>query len=66
MPTTIRLEPELESRIDALAKRTGRTKPIICASLSRTASMIWRITIRPWRFPNGSSEARRVRTLWQK
>lgn len=26
MPTTISLEPELESRIDALAKRTGRTK----------------------------------------
>lgn len=26
MPTTIRLETELESRIDALAKRTGRTK----------------------------------------
>lgn len=26
MPTTIRLEPELEARIDALAKRTGRTK----------------------------------------
>lgn len=26
MPTTIRLEPELEQRIDMLAKRTGRTK----------------------------------------
>lgn len=26
MPTTIRLEPELEARIDALAQRTGRTK----------------------------------------
>jgi len=26
MPTSIRLEPELEARLDALAKRTGRTK----------------------------------------
>lgn len=26
MPTTIRLEPEVEDRIDALARRTGRTK----------------------------------------
>ena len=26
MPTTIRLEPEIEARIDALARRTGRTK----------------------------------------
>jgi len=26
MPTSIRLEPEIEARIDALAERTGRTK----------------------------------------
>ncbi len=26
MPTSIRLEPETEKRIDALARRTGRTK----------------------------------------
>jgi RHH-type rel operon transcriptional repressor/antitoxin RelB len=26
MPTSIRLEPELEARLDALAARTGRTK----------------------------------------
>ncbi len=26
MPTSIRLEPEIEARLDALAKRTGRTK----------------------------------------
>lgn len=26
MPTTIRLEPEIEARIDELARRTGRTK----------------------------------------
>ncbi|WP_157015990.1 type II toxin-antitoxin system RelB family antitoxin [Mesorhizobium xinjiangense] len=26
MPTTIRLEPEIEARLAALAKRTGRTK----------------------------------------
>lgn len=26
MPTSIRLEPEVEARIDALAQRTGRTK----------------------------------------
>jgi len=26
MPTSIRLEPEIEARIDALAARTGRTK----------------------------------------
>ena len=26
MPTSIRLEPEIESRLDALAARTGRTK----------------------------------------
>lgn len=26
MPTSIRLEPEIEARIDALAQRTGRTK----------------------------------------
>jgi predicted transcriptional regulator len=66
MPTTIRLEPELESRIDALAKRTGRTKANYLRQLIETGSMIWRIAIRPWRFPNGSIEARRVETLWQK
>jgi RHH-type rel operon transcriptional repressor/antitoxin RelB len=26
MPTSIRLEPEIEARLDALAARTGRTK----------------------------------------
>lgn len=26
MPTTIRLDPNLEKRLEALAKRTGRTK----------------------------------------
>ena len=26
MPTSIRLEPDIEARIDALAQRTGRTK----------------------------------------
>lgn len=26
MPTSIRLEPEIENRLDALAVRTGRTK----------------------------------------
>jgi RHH-type rel operon transcriptional repressor/antitoxin RelB len=26
MPTSIRLEPEIEARLDALAMRTGRTK----------------------------------------
>lgn len=26
MPTSIRLEPEVEARLDALAARTGRTK----------------------------------------
>ncbi len=26
MPTSIRLEPEIEARLDALAERTGRTK----------------------------------------
>lgn len=26
MPTTIRLDPETEARLDQLAKRTGRTK----------------------------------------
>jgi RHH-type rel operon transcriptional repressor/antitoxin RelB len=26
MPTSIRLEPEIEKRLDALATRTGRTK----------------------------------------
>jgi RHH-type rel operon transcriptional repressor/antitoxin RelB len=26
MPTSIRLEPEIEARLDALASRTGRTK----------------------------------------
>jgi RHH-type rel operon transcriptional repressor/antitoxin RelB len=26
MPTSVRFEPEIEARLDALAKRTGRTK----------------------------------------
>ncbi|MGQ2908682.1 MAG: type II toxin-antitoxin system RelB family antitoxin [Aliihoeflea sp.] len=26
MPTSVRLEPEIEARLDALAARTGRTK----------------------------------------
>ncbi len=26
MPTSIRLEPEVEARLDALAEKTGRTK----------------------------------------
>ena len=26
MPTSVRLEPEIEKRLDALATRTGRTK----------------------------------------
>ena len=26
MPTSVRLEPEIEARLDALAKKTGRTK----------------------------------------
>ena len=26
MPTSVRLQPEIEARIDALAQRTGRTK----------------------------------------
>lgn len=26
MPTSIRLEPDIEARLDALAQRTGRTK----------------------------------------
>jgi RHH-type rel operon transcriptional repressor/antitoxin RelB len=26
MPTSVRLEPEIEARLDALATRTGRTK----------------------------------------
>lgn len=26
MPTSIRLEPEIEARLDALARKTGRTK----------------------------------------
>jgi RHH-type transcriptional regulator, rel operon repressor / antitoxin RelB len=26
MPTSVRLEPDIEARLDALAKRTGRTK----------------------------------------
>ncbi len=26
MPTSVRFEPDIEARLDALAKRTGRTK----------------------------------------
>lgn len=36
MPTSIRLEPEIEARLDALARKTGRTKAFYLRQLIET------------------------------
>lgn len=35
MPTSIRLDPDIESRLDALARETGRTKAFYLRELIR-------------------------------